>query len=473
MPERQTLAQMVRRKYPGAYDDLSDAELSQRIRAKHPGAYDDIPDGAEEAEPSMASRIGQGLVGAAKGYGETMARTMGPIALGPLGILAAGNERGYVKTPKELEPTDDQRTGYAIEKAAEFLAPGGTISRATKGAGLAARAGMEAIVGGGIASQQTKGDPKQTAIAAGLSTVGPLVSKAGELAAPVIRKLAETQYARALNATTKPLKAESKRIVPQLLDRGVRGTLEGLAEQGAAGSAKAGTAIGEAYEGATKAGTTVDTAPILARLDRVKERFLVQAGGGTVAANPGAVAKIEALQDLVGQFGSKAAPDQLHKLRKNIDDIIKAGGGFGGELTPGTTKALQREARTAIQGELNKAVPDVEKLNAEFSLWKGLENVTKATIQRKEGQAGIVEFGLRTAVGGGIGGLLGGGDRDATAVGAALGALTKHPLYRTISAGHKASLAHALSRGDNAQALSIISRLSAGLATNRSSERRP
>ena len=40
---QQTLAQMVRAKYPGAYDDLSDQALEQQVKAKFPGVYDDIP----------------------------------------------------------------------------------------------------------------------------------------------------------------------------------------------------------------------------------------------------------------------------------------------------------------------------------------------------------------------------------------------------------------------------------------------
>lgn len=42
MPE-QTLAQRVRAKYPGAYDDLDDQQLEAAIIAKYPGQYDDLP----------------------------------------------------------------------------------------------------------------------------------------------------------------------------------------------------------------------------------------------------------------------------------------------------------------------------------------------------------------------------------------------------------------------------------------------
>lgn len=41
--QQQTLAQLVRAKYPGAYDDLSDQQLEASVKAKYPGQYDDIP----------------------------------------------------------------------------------------------------------------------------------------------------------------------------------------------------------------------------------------------------------------------------------------------------------------------------------------------------------------------------------------------------------------------------------------------
>jgi hypothetical protein len=42
MPD-QTLAQRIRAKYPGVYDDLADIELEEKVSAKFPGTYDDIP----------------------------------------------------------------------------------------------------------------------------------------------------------------------------------------------------------------------------------------------------------------------------------------------------------------------------------------------------------------------------------------------------------------------------------------------
>lgn len=53
MPD-QTLAQKIKAKFPGQYDDLPDAELEARIVAKYPGAYDDLP------RTSTAAGAGQG-----------------------------------------------------------------------------------------------------------------------------------------------------------------------------------------------------------------------------------------------------------------------------------------------------------------------------------------------------------------------------------------------------------------------------
>ena len=54
MPE--TLAQRLRAKYPGAYDDMTDQQLESAVTAKYPGVYDDIPrTGASAPQPESVS----------------------------------------------------------------------------------------------------------------------------------------------------------------------------------------------------------------------------------------------------------------------------------------------------------------------------------------------------------------------------------------------------------------------------------
>jgi hypothetical protein len=477
----QTLAQMVRAKYPGAYDDMSDADLESKVDAKYPGAYADIPHTqAAGAPPSMlqragsavagaASTVGNAVMGAVKGAGQTAQNVMASGAvdglLGPGASMLARQNAPYAAAALMPEGKA-QQVGHTAEQVGEYILPAAVTGGLSAGSGLARLAGRTAIEGGATAAvAQAQGStPRDVGISALTGAAGPLVSKAAEAGAPLLRKMAETQYGRALNATTKPLKAESKRIVPELLNRGVTGNLEKLAETGAANASKAGKALDAAYSGATRAGVTTQTKPIMDALDKMKQRYYVSGPAGQrIAANPGAIEKVEALQSLIGQFGGSASPDQLWKFRKNMDDILAASGGFGVSLTPGTVKSIQREARTVVQKELNKAAPNIEQLNAEFSLWKGLEKVARATSERKIGQSGIVELGLRTSIGGAAGYLMGGNDREGAALGVLLGAITKHPQYRTMAASEKARLAHALAMGETATAISVATKALAGL----------
>src|SRR5579864_2499721 len=47
-PQTSTLAQAIRSKYPGSYDDLSDSDLEEKILAKYP-QYSDMPRSATNA----------------------------------------------------------------------------------------------------------------------------------------------------------------------------------------------------------------------------------------------------------------------------------------------------------------------------------------------------------------------------------------------------------------------------------------
>ena len=74
MPD-QTLAQLVRAKYPGAYDKLSDQQLEAAVVAKYPGAYDSVPKTpapSGSAQPSSALGTAEDVAtGFAKGAAHT------------------------------------------------------------------------------------------------------------------------------------------------------------------------------------------------------------------------------------------------------------------------------------------------------------------------------------------------------------------------------------------------------------------
>jgi hypothetical protein len=185
--------------------------------------------------------------------------------------------------------------------------------------------------------------------------------------------------------------------------------------------------------------------------------------------NKAAIKKIDELKDIVTQWGPKAPPDVLWKVRKSFDDIV--GGGFGQELTRGTAKAITRDSRAALQKELNKADPSIESLNAVYGLYEGLRKVTTATLKRETGQKKSVEIGLSV----GAGALLGQGYLEDSATFSVLTWLIRTPRWRTVSAVQKYRLADLLSRGDTQGVLSLASRLGAGgvIASSRSSGSEP
>jgi len=83
--QQQTLAELIRAKYPGVYGDMTDAELESAIIAKYPGKYDDLPRSKTPEERQAEHRAtkigGSGYAGdAGTTYGDI--ETPGKQALG-------------------------------------------------------------------------------------------------------------------------------------------------------------------------------------------------------------------------------------------------------------------------------------------------------------------------------------------------------------------------------------------------------
>lgn len=92
----QTLAQLVRAKYPGVYDKLNDQELESKVRAKYPGTYDKVPS-TSTAAPT--SRVSAGIAV--------------PLALAAAALPAASQGAMSIATNPNL-----WKTGAAIGEAA-------------------------------------------------------------------------------------------------------------------------------------------------------------------------------------------------------------------------------------------------------------------------------------------------------------------------------------------------------------------
>jgi hypothetical protein len=440
----------------------------------------------QEASTRGLYEAGQGLAGLAKGGAKVVAdaaKLPGDIVsggtsllidkLGNKDLIAADIERArrkYELDNKILDPLREgpnASVGEKIGRGVAQAAPQIGLAALTGGASLPAQM---ALAGGAQTAQSLAegGDLGGTALSAGLATVAPgagkLVSKfGGRLANKAVE-----QYSKALNPTKIATKKETQEIVPELLKRGVTGNLEELAGVGSQRSSVAGKALDAAYKDATQAGRTVNAVQIADDLEQLKAPFIVQSGAGNpVVANQGAVQSIENIQSALRDLGDNVAPDQLWKFRQNVDDIVRATNGFSRELPRGKAASIAKQARASIQKELTAAVPDVDRLNAEYRLWQSLEHVAKDRMNVQTGQQGARGW-LARGIGATVGGIAG---SSGGPVGAATGAFAGQeatariaaamasPQWRTVSAVQKAKLARLLTSGKPEAAINYLGRL--------------
>lgn len=300
---------------------------------------------------------------------------------------------------------------------------------------------------------------KQGTIQGGVQALSEVVPGA----AGPIERAAETQYERALAPTTKINKAITKKIVPELLQRGERGSLESLEERATTQAAKVKPKLDVAYGQTPASATTGSGTTILQDLDKLKGKYVVQ---GKVA-NPTAVNAIDGVKDVVQQYGADIDPTSLRQLKSIFDEPVAARGGYaGGDLTTAYTLKAQKVAGNSIRKIMHQASPDVAALDKEITFWLNVQRVTSQSGLRQTGQAGgLVKVlsplaGIPVAGAGVATGHTGAGIE--AAVGTSLAALAvqvvRSPWWRTTSAVFKNDFADALASGSVGKVLALTAR---------------
>lgn len=406
---KQTLAQIVRAKHPGVYDDLSDAALDASVRAKYPGVYDDIP----KSGPNQVTAKPEDFT--EKPPPQTLGRFIGSTVKS---LLPSTTLSDYVEGPlyAARHPIDSAKLissamygGSADQGAKAKEAAGRIMSAPTIGGKVAATseaighaAGMVPVIGTPAAQageQIASGD-----VAGGLGSATGLIGSqfAGDVAnaaAPAAARLLAggnvERMTQALGATTNENKVRSARIAPVMVKRGIwNKDLPSLEARAAAESEKAGQKVGA--EVASVASKEVDVAPLVAELEKAKEQFIdtpspnSSGHGGVpkqIVHDAAPVAAIQQIQDTLNEYGDKVSIASVNKLRKNLDATVQAGRGF---TTPdlGThwKTWAAREGRSVLRDEIGKASPDMDKVMAEYAFWQNIEDVAHATNQRRVGQ---------------------------------------------------------------------------------------
>lgn len=390
------------------------------------------------------------------------------------------------RVEEALEPKGlPEKIGFGAEKLAEFFIPSGAIRKAelaiTKGvAGLpkiagkpleiAGRSIAEGVSGGLVISAQGEelGDVGKTALLISLFSA-PLkafgVVRGGVEKA--LREGAVKKATEALAPTIKTMKQKAERIVSELLKRRVKFlTLGGLQSKAQKGIEAAGEVLDEAYSRLPE-NTRIAISPIIENIEKLKSGLIIKGTNTVPEAAMSKWASYQGIQDeliKLAQGGENTISiGSLRSYRQILDKLIKEKGKVFG-LTGNETAKLASEKAMAnsIRNEIAKEFPDIAKINSEFNFWSNVKEITKATIERKKPQSGLINQ-LAGLTGFGAGFISGGVGR-AVGLGVILNVLTKalrSPFWKNTSALTKNRIADLISKGDD-KVIGTLNKIIAG-----------
>jgi len=463
-------------------DGMSDDQIAAVIKKQSAPATSEKPE-----QPFSFLDTAKGVAtGVAKGAGSTLlgaydlARTVAA-KTDPFSAMAGAGPAlppppAWMTEGVEAKSTAES-VGKGVEQIAEFFLPAGLIAKGAKAVEAMkaprlvkalARPAMEAAGAGTVAAVQSGGKPEEVAKAAGTAGLVSAFMPPGAAAAKKIYESAKQSYARALRATTKPMKKTAEKIVPELLERRVSAlTLGGLEEKAQMELAKAGQQLDEALDLMSKnpSAPRIATKPIVDALETYKGGFIVDG----VPINEKAVQTIEGIQKTINDLGADVSFESMRRVRQILDNKVAWRKGFVMPLEEGTAIDATKEAAHAIRRELADAAPDIAKINKEYSFWKRVDEVVGETIERTRPQAPRLGERIMAAAGA-AGGFTKGGVGGAAIGATAMRGLTKlinSTAWNTISAVNKARLADLLASGKFEQANSFMARAAAGLVTSR------
>lgn len=272
-----------------------------------------------------------------------------------------------------------QTLGEQLRATSETLGHG--LATVLPGVGPAAAAAGEQIGSGDIAG----GLGAATGILAPSAVGMARGTKPAQMVGERLHGRAVEQYSQALNPTKISTKVQTQRIVPEALRRGVKARdLQKLEEVASEQSAKAGQRVAETY--APHMDKTSDTMALVDKLEDAKSDYRdTTPDGRTINTVPERVDAIQKLQDKLMEYGDTISVRSRLKLKRNLDEIVNNSKGFVTEDV-GVKAWAAREGRSVLRENLMDDVPNIDNINADYSFWESLEDITHASNQRKTGQ---------------------------------------------------------------------------------------
>ena len=403
------------------------------------------------------AEFGEKTFGRASGLFKTFGKTAGTL------VGSFGEQTEKFTRPKELEQKIDpalaqklKEQGLSDEAIRQKLLV--KPERAFKPEEITkadiAFTALEIYPGGGFVSQLLKKIKGGEILATGFNN---LLNKIPAN----LRESAVKQYSEALGATTLKLKSKTAKVVPELLERKEKIISLGKISQKAKDiMGTVGESI-KAIERKLPQEKMTAVKPLISGLKKMINRHIVD---GKIVNSNAVSATIDTMK-IITQFGDKISTRSLIKVRRLLDDSIAlANKDFTkSEGLTMTMKAKEKLANT-IRKELAKDLPDLAKVNREFSLWSNVSKVVDATIARRATQTGGLTRQIATIAGavagipGGVGKVILGG-----LAGRGVVKLLQSSAYKTISAINKKRLADLIASGDIKKASFFASKLLAGL----------
>jgi hypothetical protein len=363
--------------------------------------------------------VGRGAVDLAAGLG---AEAMKPIVYGGDLIRRATGQKRIINEPDVQglmtpPPTAAGRAGSMIEPLLElFLAPelkapqAATATRAAvKGFPLWLRATTEAMKMG-VQAKLHGEDPNSAMI---LGAASPVVGAGLRAIGRGMSDSAKALYERSLNPTRIITKAETDKVVPELMDKKYwASTFPRYVKQTEEQLTKAAANLKAAWN-KVPPGTKVDIQPVRdALLDEMKQYSApVRPGVRTAITEQAQAARKKILEQYqrLAPFGRYVEAEDARTIRQMLDKAPAKKGEF--VLSDAATTALEKaQARggDALRNELNK-IPQIANENAQYHFWKTVDHVVQATKDRKIGQKALITTLATTGI---LGGDIASGKRD-------------------------------------------------------------
>lgn len=414
-------------------------------------------------------------------WGDTAKDAVGGVRAGLASTVYGGGDlirRGLgmervIDTPEvqaAMTPPDSTagRVGKAAEQIGEFFLPTGLVGKAGKVA--------EVIKSGALTTAQT-GSPTAGGVSAGITAAMPPVAKLATKAGGALKESALETMANSLKATKEWAKDAATDLAPEMLKRGVGGSIKSLRAFATESAKRIGKNLNDAYDAATQAGSTVPGGVIRGNIQLASDALHTRAANGQLIPVPSYTTAIQKLKDL-DEFVAKLPPDipvnQAAALKRAFDDVAEVAGLFGpGKMASASEKKEAwafREAANAIREKLNTNAT-IADLNKELSFWIPLRDVVNATKLRKVGQTGGAYAAGAAGIGAGAGYLSGDSAQEKALNAMLLGVggrqfvrLMQSPAFMNkVSGPLKDKLADALASGSQGQLASVMSRITASL----------